>query len=225
MKSVRFSLVVEQCGQPTAHALWIPPDKDPTFQAALKAERVMSIGSERGKADSGTVGYHPAGKASQLLIFPKSLKRFAGNRVVGVKFDQIAQPEMKPAEQSDVLKGTARSASKRVEPRKPAGDPSLRTAANTDKPPEEENGGIPPHRLRAAPPRRERSQREPRNAIRDTAPDREPPTRAPKAPTPTASSGSIPSAAELVREIRAALAELQDGKTVAAYQRLERALK
>ena len=76
------------------HTLWLPPDKDPELQRAQKAHRVMTIepGSSGSKADAGTVGFERDAKLGQFLIFPKSLKPFDGARVVGIKFDLIAEP-------------------------------------------------------------------------------------------------------------------------------------
>jgi hypothetical protein len=97
IKTVRFTQVVERSGQPQVHTLWLPPDKDPELQRAQKAHRVMTIesGGAGGKTDVGRVGFSPDSKRpAQFLIFPKSLKTFEGARVVGIKFDLVAQPKL-----------------------------------------------------------------------------------------------------------------------------------
>jgi hypothetical protein len=99
-KTVRFTRVVERSGRPHVHTLWLPPDKDPEFKRARDTHRLMTIEQTPGggKADFGVVGYdakHDAG--GQFLIFPKSLKRFEGARVVGVKFDLVELPKLAAA--------------------------------------------------------------------------------------------------------------------------------
>lgn len=94
MKSVRFSEVVEHSGRPQVHALWIAPEEDPEFQRVRKADRVMTIEPRgHGKADCGVVGFDAnRQRGSQILVFPKSLKRYDGREVVGIKFDLVEQP-------------------------------------------------------------------------------------------------------------------------------------
>ena len=73
-------------GAPTV----IDPDKDPILKKAINAKKVMTVhqGLTTGKADYGTVGFQK-GVATQILIFPKSLERFADVRVTGVKYDLL----------------------------------------------------------------------------------------------------------------------------------------
>jgi hypothetical protein len=97
MRTVRFAQVVEACGRPRVHTSWLPAEKDRELQRARSAHRVMVITHARGKTDFGSVGL-PAGQkgvaAGQILLFPRSLKRFDGARVVGVKFDLVQQPAL-----------------------------------------------------------------------------------------------------------------------------------
>ena len=90
MDTVRFSKIVEAAGRPVVHVLWIDPDKDPILKKAINAKKVMTVhqGLTTGKADYGTVGFQK-GVATQILIFPKSLERFAEMRVTGVKYDLL----------------------------------------------------------------------------------------------------------------------------------------
>jgi hypothetical protein len=69
------------------------PKKDKSFQSALKENRVMTVhqNATGSKADSGEVGYAKAG-AGEILIFPKSLKRFEGKKVIGIKYDLLKEP-------------------------------------------------------------------------------------------------------------------------------------
>ena len=79
VKTARFSKVVEKCGDPETYLLLMDPAKDRTFQAGLKAQRVMTVFQEAvgTKTDRGEVGFQP-GRGRQFLVFPKSLVPFAG---------------------------------------------------------------------------------------------------------------------------------------------------
>ncbi|HUR58445.1 MAG TPA: hypothetical protein VM029_12085 [Opitutaceae bacterium] len=97
MKTVRFTEVVRRSGKPHVHTLWLAPEKDPALVRARKADRVMTVaaGGGAGKTDAGFVGFEPGQhEGGQFLIFPQSLKPFAGARVVGIKFDLIDQPKL-----------------------------------------------------------------------------------------------------------------------------------
>jgi hypothetical protein len=90
MDTVRFSKIVESSGKPDTHLLLIDPAKDKTLQAAIKANRVMTVyqGSGNTKTDYGTIGFEE-GSSRQFLLFPKSLKPFADKRVIGIKYDLL----------------------------------------------------------------------------------------------------------------------------------------
>ena len=119
MKSVRFSIVVARSGKPEPYTLWSDPKKDPEFQRAVKASRVMSVHQESvgSKADYGTVGFK-GDRQAQLLVFPKSLKPFDGRRVVGVKYDMLDQPPAAPKSEKPLQKLAPRKPSP-VKPTKP----------------------------------------------------------------------------------------------------------
>jgi hypothetical protein len=113
METAHFSKVVEIAGRPVVHVLWIDPDKDPILKKAIKAEKVMTVhqGLTNGKADFGTVGFEK-GVSGQILIFPKSIKRFADRRVTGVKYDLLDSatvPKGQPAPKSAPLKPVTKS--------------------------------------------------------------------------------------------------------------------
>jgi hypothetical protein len=94
VKTVRFASVVDKAGHPEPYTLWTDPKEDPHFQAALKAIRVLTVHQENvgAKADYGEVGFK---KGGSLLLFPKSLKRFEGARIIGIKYD-LLEPEKAP---------------------------------------------------------------------------------------------------------------------------------
>lgn len=89
VKTARFAEVVEKCGQPQSYTLWRKPPDDAQLKKLLAQNRIMTIRRGAG-ADFGEVGFHEA-KSTIYLQFPKSLKRFAGERVVGLKWD-LVQP-------------------------------------------------------------------------------------------------------------------------------------
>jgi hypothetical protein len=83
VKTSRFRAVIEKCGQPQVYTLWQKPKTDRHFQSLLKNNRVMTIRPTESGADFGEVGFQ-AKKGARYLAFPKSLRRFEGERIVGI---------------------------------------------------------------------------------------------------------------------------------------------
>jgi hypothetical protein len=128
MKTVRFTSVVEASGRPEVYLLLTDPKKDGDFQKALKADRVMTLhhAPAAGKTDFGEVGYH-ADARGQVLVFPRSLKKFAGTRVIGIDYELLKEEHVaakKAAKARPELRKKASAASKpkreREEPPPPA---------------------------------------------------------------------------------------------------------
>src|SRR5436190_17884706 len=90
MKTVRFSKVIDGSGKPETHLILTDPKKDKELQAAVKGERVMTVfqGAVGNKTDRGEIGFE-SGTSRQFLVFPKSLKKFKGKSVVGIKYELI----------------------------------------------------------------------------------------------------------------------------------------
>ncbi len=86
VKSTRFSVVVEACGQPQVYTLWQAPENDRALQAQIRKNRVLSILRSESGTEFGSVGLAKR-KGAIHLVFPKSLKRFADQRIVGIKWD------------------------------------------------------------------------------------------------------------------------------------------
>jgi hypothetical protein len=104
VSTVRFSKVLEACGKPDIHLLLIDPAKDKTLQAAIKSDRVMTLYQQSGGTDHGVVGFEQ-GRSRQFLVFPKSLKAFDGQRIVGIKYDLLEEApvtEKEPAKKEPV---------------------------------------------------------------------------------------------------------------------------
>ena len=83
VKTARFAQVVEKCGKPQVHTLWQKPSTDRHLQAQIKNNRLMTIQKSESGTDFGIVGFKER-KDARYLVFPKSLKRFAGMRIVGI---------------------------------------------------------------------------------------------------------------------------------------------
>ena len=88
IENARFAIVVEQCGQPGVYTLWQKPKSDRHFQSLLKNNRIMTIQRTESGAEFGTVGFCER-KGAIYLAFPKSLKRFAEKRIVGIKWELV----------------------------------------------------------------------------------------------------------------------------------------
>src|SRR3954465_935496 len=96
-KTVRFSKLVEEFGKPALYLPLADPSKDSKFQHAVRENRVLTIKQDptSKQKDFGTVGFL-AEKFVTYLIFPKSLERFANARVVGIKYDELADTTVAP---------------------------------------------------------------------------------------------------------------------------------
>lgn len=89
-KTARFSQIVEKCGQPNVYILWQKPTADRRFQAQLKNDRVMTVQKSESGTDFGIIGFKER-KGARYLVFPKSLKRFADKRVIGIDWEQVRE--------------------------------------------------------------------------------------------------------------------------------------
>lgn len=92
-REVRFLQLVEASGKPETLALWTDPKKNLSFVKAMKENRVLTIiqKPEGNRKDVGQVGFHPQPHAS-YLVFPKRLPVAPDTRVIGLKYDLIAEP-------------------------------------------------------------------------------------------------------------------------------------
>ena len=83
VQTSRFRAVIEKCGTPEVYTLWQKPKTDRHFQSLLKNNRVMTIRPGESGTDFGVVGFSEE-KAARYLTFSKSLRRFEGERIVGI---------------------------------------------------------------------------------------------------------------------------------------------
>ena len=84
-KTSRFSQVIENCGKPQVYTLWQKPSGDRHLQAQIKNNRVMTILKSESGTEFGIVGFKESREA-RYLIFPRSLKRFADERIIGINW-------------------------------------------------------------------------------------------------------------------------------------------
>ncbi len=89
-KTIRFSQIVEECGQPNVYTLWEKPAADRRFQAQLKNNRVMTVQKSESGTDFGIIGFKER-KSARYLVFPKSLKQFADKRVIGIDWAGVRE--------------------------------------------------------------------------------------------------------------------------------------
>jgi hypothetical protein len=87
-KTVRFAQVVDECGAPQVYTPWVAPKKDQRLQKRIRQARVMTILRSHGGAEFGSVGFIER-QGALYLEFPKSLKRFADQRIVGIKWELV----------------------------------------------------------------------------------------------------------------------------------------
>ncbi len=90
IKTARFSQIIENSGNPQVYTLWQKPSADRHLQAQIKKTRVMTILKSQSGTDFGIVGFKESREA-RYLIFPKSLKRFAEQRIIGIDWDLVRE--------------------------------------------------------------------------------------------------------------------------------------
>ena len=90
VKTTRFSQVVEKSGEPEVYTLWQKPAADRHLQSQIKNNRVMTIQKSESGTDFGLAGFKER-KGATYLLFPKSLKRFADKRIIGIDWALVRQ--------------------------------------------------------------------------------------------------------------------------------------
>jgi hypothetical protein len=90
VKTARFSQIVQNCGEPEVYTLWQKPAADRHLQSQIKNNRVITIQKSESGTDFGIAGFKER-KGATYLLFPKSLKRFADKRIVGIDWALVRQ--------------------------------------------------------------------------------------------------------------------------------------
>lgn len=207
---MRFAEVVKNCGRPESYVLLTDPAKDKELQVALKAQKVMTVfqASRDGKADHGEVGLE-AGLGRQFLVFPQSLRAFTGRPVIGIKYDLLQSAE--PAK-SALPPAKAQTPANARKPRESPG------AARERVEPEKPKPAAPVVLKRAEP-----AVPEPAPTVKEMPPTGSAATVSKKlvvfAPTEKEEDEEV---ARLKKQVRRAMAALEEGKEVAAFNLLKR---
>jgi hypothetical protein len=89
-KTARFSQVIENCGKPQVYTLWQKPSGDRHLQAQIKSNRLMTILKSESGTDFGIAGFKE-NREARCLIFPRSLKRFADKRIIGIDWALVSE--------------------------------------------------------------------------------------------------------------------------------------
>jgi hypothetical protein len=213
VSTVRFSKVLEACGKPDIHLLLIDPAKDKTLQAAIKSDRVMTLYQQSVGTDHGVVGFEQ-GRSRQFLVFPKPLKPFLGQRIVGIKYELLedAPAPKKEATKKESVKpsdkpaGEPAAAKKRPESAKQADRqvPTLLSKPGSAKPAEK------------APAEEKKLDQEPEKPVSgDNVVKFQPPEPEKQSP---AESDEVKA---IKRQVRAAMEALEQGKQVVAFNVLK----
>lgn len=211
MSTVRFSKVIETCGKPDFHLLLIDPAKDKTLQAAIKSDRVMTLYQQTGETDHGIVGFEQ-GRARQFLVFPKPLQAFQGQRIVGIKYELLEDapvPKPEPAKKELAEPASATKASepsKRADPQAPIVLPKAATAKQK------------------AADRVDEKARDQRNSAADSD-DKVVKFQKPEPAEQRAVASEGDDITELKRQVREAMAALEEGKQVVAFNLLKSILE
>ena len=215
MKTARFETIVQKKGTPETYLAFSDPAKDRGFQAAIKSGRVMTVFQDGvgQRSDHGEIGYYP-GHSRQFLIFPKSLKAYAGGKVVGIKYELLDNSE---GDSRPVTKTTSTPASK-------TGGPVSKGHSQA-KPQVRIKASKAPKAPKV--PKAPEASKAPKVPKVHKAPKASKASKAPKHsnvldfPSPAKAETS---AADLKKFIRQAMKLLEDGKAVAAFNLLKKAL-
>jgi hypothetical protein len=194
--------------------LLIDPAKDKTLQAAIKSDRVMTLYQQSGGTDYGVVGFEQ-GRSRQFLVFPRPLKPFLGQRIVGIKYELL---EETPASKKETAK-TETGKRSDEQPREPAATKKDREPvklADPQKPivvPKTESA----KREETAPAKEEKLDGAKRKAVREDKVVKFQTPQPEKQPTVEADEIK-----ELKRQVREAIDALEQGKQVVAFNLLKR---
>ena len=91
IKTARFSQIIQNCGKSAGlHAVAEAAPPTATSKRKSRKARVMTILKSESGTDFGIVGFKESREA-RYLIFPKSLKRFAEKRIIGIDWALVQE--------------------------------------------------------------------------------------------------------------------------------------
>ena len=82
--------MIEKSGKPEVYTLWQKPSADRHLQSQIRNNRVVTILKSDSGTDFGVVGFKER-KGATFLVFPKSVKRFADKRIVGIDWSLVRE--------------------------------------------------------------------------------------------------------------------------------------
>ncbi len=85
VKTFRFAELVEKAGAPEVYTLWVEPKADRKLQSLRKNYRILTVQQTDAGTDFGVADFCER-KGARYLSFPKSIKRFADARIVGINW-------------------------------------------------------------------------------------------------------------------------------------------
>jgi outer membrane biosynthesis protein TonB len=219
MSTVRFSKVIEACGKPDFHLLLIDPAKDKTLQTAIKSDRVMTVYQQSGETDHGIVGFEQ-GRSRQFLVFPKPLKAFQGQRIVGIKYELLEDaptPKPEPAK-----KEPAKPAAE--QPQEPA---SAKEGSEPSKRPDPQTPTVLPKVVATKPKEADRvdEKAQDRGNSGADSQDKVVQFQKPEPAEQLAAASERDDIKALKRRVREAMDALEEGKQVVAFNLLKRILE
>lgn len=94
IKTVRFDALVKASGTPEQVTLWTAPEENKAFMKSVGAHRVVTVVQHNVSTakDYGLVGFVPRPNA-MFLVFPRPLPYAEETKVIGIKYDAIAESE------------------------------------------------------------------------------------------------------------------------------------
>ena len=100
VKTVRFSKVVKKSGAPRTYLVLVDPGKDRTLQAAVNAQRVMTVAQETvaTKTDHCRLLFHPGPRRVGCLVRLANAKS-VGSFIKAAKRGRISdrEPSLRPS--------------------------------------------------------------------------------------------------------------------------------
>jgi hypothetical protein len=115
-KTVRFSQLVANSGNPEVITLWADPRKDQSFMQLVKKQRVVTIVQKPtgSKKDFGYIGFHPQPFAV-FMVFPKALKPADGLHIIGLNYDLLKSPGLRKGFHPKIVDAPKPAAKKSLE--------------------------------------------------------------------------------------------------------------
>jgi hypothetical protein len=95
-KTVRFDSLVDGFGAPEQVTLWTAPEENREFMKAVEENRVVTVAMHNvgTSKDYGLIGFHKLANTI-FVVFPKALPYSPGTKVVGLKYEKLAEAKAK----------------------------------------------------------------------------------------------------------------------------------